>query len=385
MKKIKFLTAGESHGKGLLGILQGIPSNLLISEEYVNLELKRRQKGFGRGGRMKIEKDAVEFYSGIRYGKTIGSPIGLIIQNLDAKNWGDVMSINGSVNQADPITLPRPGHADLPGIMKYDFDDIRNVLERSSARETTMRVAIGSICKKMLEDCNINIGSYVKSIFNITDQTDYTKKYSPIEINSIADNSSLSVLDSDKENEMINAIKTAQKNGDSVGGEFQIIITGVPYGLGSYIQWNEKLNASLGRALLSINAIKSVDFGLGSNSSSLLGSQLHDEIEYKKGKFVRTKNNAGGIEGGMSNAETIIITATMKPLSTLVKPLKSVDIMTHKNKLAHKERTDSCAVPAASIIAESMVAITIADELLNKFGGDSMQELKDHLKISAKY
>ena len=385
MKKIKFLTAGESHGKGLLGILQGIPSNLLISEEYVNLELKRRQKGFGRGGRMKIEKDAVEFYSGIRYGKTIGSPIGLIIQNLDAKNWGDVMSINGSVNQADPITLPRPGHADLPGIMKYDFDDIRNVLERSSARETTMRVAIGSICKKMLEDCNINIGSYVKSIFNITDQTDYTKKYSPIEINSIADNSSLRVLDSDKENEMINAIKTAQKNGDSVGGEFQIIITGVPYGLGSYIQWNEKLNASLGRALLSINAIKSVDFGLGSNSSSLLGSQLHDEIEYKKGKFVRTKNNAGGIEGGMSNAETIIITATMKPLSTLVKPLKSVDIMTHKNKLAHKERTDSCAVPAASIIAESMVAITIADELLNKFGGDSMQELKDHLKISAKY
>ena len=385
MKKIKFLTAGESHGKGLLGILQGIPSNLLISEEYVNLELKRRQKGFGRGGRMKIEKDAVEFYSGIRYGKTIGSPIGLIIQNLDAKNWVDVMSINGSVNQVDPITLPRPGHADLPGIMKYDFDDIRNVLERSSARETTMRVAIGSICKKMLEDCNINIGSYVKSIFNITDQTDYTKKYSPIEINSIADNSSLRVLDSDKENEMINAIKTAQKNGDSVGGEFQIIITGVPYGLGSYIQWNEKLNASLGRALLSINAIKSVDFGLGSNSSSLLGSQLHDEIEYKKGKFVRTKNNAGGIEGGMSNAETIIITATMKPLSTLVKPLKSVDIITHKNKLAHKERTDSCAVPAASIIAESMVAITIADELLNKFGGDSMQELKDHLKISAKY
>ena len=385
MKTIKFLTAGESHGKGLLGILQGIPSNLLISEEYVNLELKRRQKGFGRGGRMKIEKDAVEFYSGIRYGKTIGSPIGLIIQNLDAKNWGDVMSINGSDNQVDPITLPRPGHADLPGIMKYDFDDIRNVLERSSARETTMRVAIGSICKKMLEDCNINIGSYVKSIFNITDQTDYTKKYSPIEINSIADNSSLRVLDSDKENEMINAIKTAQKNGDSVGGEFQIIITGVPYGLGSYIQWNEKLNASLGRALLSINAIKSVDFGLGSHSSSLLGSQLHDEIEYKKGKFVRTKNNAGGIEGGMSNAETIIITATMKPLSTLVKPLKSVDIMTHKNKLAHKERTDSCAVPAASIIAESMVAITIADELLNKFGGDSMKELKDHLKVSAKY
>ena len=385
MKKIKFLTAGESHGKGLLGILQGIPSNLLISEEYVNLELKRRQKGFGRGGRMKIEKDAVEFYSGIRYGKTIGSPIGLIIQNLDAKNWRDVMSINRSDNQVDSITLPRPGHADLPGIMKYDFDDIRNVLERSSARETTMRVAIGSICKKMLEDCNINIGSYVKSIFNITDQTDYTKKYSPIEINSIADNSSLRVLDLDKENEMINAIKTAQKNGDSVGGEFQIIITGVPYGLGSYIQWNEKLNASLGRALLSINAIKSVDFGLGSNSSSLLGSQLHDEIEYKKGKFVRTKNNAGGIEGGMSNAETIIITATMKPLSTLVKPLKSVDIMTHKNKLAHKERTDSCAVPAASIIAESMVAITIADELLNKFGGDSMKELKDHLKISAKY
>ena len=385
MKKIKFLTAGESHGKGLLGILQGIPSNLLISEEYVNLELKRRQKGFGRGGRMKIEKDAVEFYSGIRYGKTIGSPIGLIIQNLDAKNWVDVMSINGSDNQVDSITLPRPGHADLPGIMKYDFDDIRNVLERSSARETTMRVAIGSICKKMLEDCNINIGSYVKSIFNITDQTDYTKKYTPIEINSIADNSSLRVLDLDKEKEMINAIKTAQKNGDSVGGEFQIIITGVPYGLGSYIQWNEKLNASLGRALLSINAIKSVDFGLGSYSSSLLGSQLHDEIEYKKGKFVRTKNNAGGIEGGMSNAETIIITATMKPLSTLVKPLKSVDIMTHKNKLAHKERTDSCAVPAASIIAESMVAITIADELLNKFGGDSMKELKDHLKISAKY
>ena len=379
LNKINFLTAGESHGKGLLGIIEGIPAGLNISKDYINFQLSRRQLGFGRGARMKIEKDQAEIYSGVRLGHTIGSPVGLIIKNLDAKNWEDIMPI--SADSADPkkITLPRPGHADLAGIMKYNFDDIRNVIERSSARETTMRVGLGSICRKLLEECDIQVSSYVTQIHNIKDSSDFTKI---TDVNKKADQSPLRVLNKKSEKEMIDIIKKAQTNGDTVGGEFRVLISGAPYGLGSYISWNKKLNAKLSEAICSINAIKGVYFG-SENAVNSFGSELHDEIGYEK-TYTRANNNAGGIEGGMSNAQTIVINGSMKPLSTLTKPLKSIDIKSKNKKLAHKERTDSCAVPAASIVAESMVCLVIADTLLDKFGGDSITELKEHLK-SAKY
>ena len=381
LSKINFLTAGESHGKGLLGIIEGIPAGLNITSKYIDFHLSRRQKGFGRGARMKIENDRAEIFSGIRYNLTLGSPIGLIIKNIDYKNWTDIMSIEKPSVKIDKITLPRPGHADLAGIMKYQFNDIRNVIERSSARETTMRVALGSICRKLLEELNIHVASYVTGIHNIHDHESYN-----IEVKSLnqkVDGSPLRVLNPDIESKMINIIKNAQKNGDTVGGKFQVIISGAPYGLGSYTSWNRKINAKLAESISSINAIKSVSFGKDSSSSSF-GSELHDEIEYSNNQYKRTNNNSGGIEGGMSNGQNILINAEMKPLSTLTKPLKSIDIKTKKTKLAHKERTDSCAVPAASIIAESMVCITILDSILDKFGGDSMKDLKKHFK-SAKF
>lgn len=381
LNKINFLTAGESHGKGLIGIIDGIPAGLTIQSKYIDFHLSRRQKGFGRGGRMKIEKDQVEIFSGIRYDSTLGSPIGLIIKNIDYKNWIDIMSVEKKSKKIKKITLPRPGHADLAGIMKYQFDDIRNVIERSSARETTMRVALGSVCRKLLEELNIHIASYVTAIHNVVD--DASHKINIKTMNKIVDKSPVRALNKTAEKKMINIIRDAQKNGDTVGGKFQVIVSGVPYGLGNYTSWDKKINAKLSESISSINAIKSVSFGKD-NTSHSFGSQLHDEIEFKNQKYIRTNNNSGGIEGGMTNGQNILINAEMKPLSTLTKPLKSIDIKTKKVQLAHKERTDSCAVPAASIVAESMVCITILDSILDKFGGDSMKELKQHFK-SAKF
>ena len=381
LNKINFLTAGESHGKGLIGIIDGIPAGLTIQSKYIDFHLSRRQKGFGRGGRMKIEKDQVEIFSGIRYDSTLGSPIGLIIKNIDYKNWIDTMSVEKKSKKIKKITLPRPGHADLAGIMKYQFDDIRNVIERSSARETTMRVALGSVCRKLLEELNIHIASYVTAIHNVID--DESHKINIKTMNKIVDKSPVRALNKTAEKKMINIIRDAQKNGDTVGGKFQVIVSGVPYGLGNYTSWDKKINAKLSESISSINAIKSVSFGKD-NTSHSFGSQLHDEIEFKNQKYIRTNNNSGGIEGGMTNGQNILINAEMKPLSTLTKPLKSIDIKTKKVQLAHKERTDSCAVPAASIVAESMVCITILDSILDKFGGDSMKELKQHFK-SAKF
>ena len=381
LNKINFLTAGESHGKGLIGIIDGIPAGLTIQSKYIDFHLSRRQKGFGRGGRMKIEKDQVEIFSGIRYDSTLGSPIGLIIKNIDFKNWIDIMSVKKKSKKIKKITLPRPGHADLAGIMKYQFDDIRNVIERSSARETTMRVALGSVCRKLLEELNIHIASYVTAIHNVID--DESHKINIKTMNKIVDKSPVRALNKTAEEKMINIIKDAQKNGDTVGGKFQVIVSGVPYGLGNYTSWDKKINAKLSESISSINAIKSVSFGKD-NTSHSFGSQLHDEIEFKNQKYIRTNNNSGGIEGGMTNGQNILINAEMKPLSTLTKPLKSIDIKTKKVQLAHKERTDSCAVPAASIVAESMVCITILDSILDKFGGDSIKELKQHFK-SAKF
>ena len=383
MNRIKFTTAGESHGEMIMGILEGMPSNISIDEEYIGLHLKRRMVGFGRGARMKIENDKPHICSGIRLGKTLGSPIGIIIKNNDWKNWNEKMSVASIKGNINKVTIPRPGHADLAGIKKYNFTDIRNVIERSSARETAMRVALATICRKLLEDCNIYIGSYVSAIHNIKDPNTYHDQ-DPKEINTKADQSSIRSLNKKIEKKMIDVIANAKSKGDSVGGSFTVIISGLPYGLGSYVSWNEKLNAKLGQAILSINGIKSFDIGLGSESSNKFGSELHDEIDYDE-KFIRLSNNCGGIEGGMSNGQPIVLSATMKPIPTLTKPLNSIDIKSKDKVLAHKERTDSCSVPAASIIAESMACFVLCDALLEKFGGDSLEDLLTHIKATAKY
>ena len=383
LKRLQFLTSGESHGKGLLGILDGLPAGIEISEEYIDHQLKRRQMGHGRGGRMKIEKDHAQLWGGVRHGLTLGSPVGILIDNLDWKNWTKKMSVEPIQEKVKPVTLPRPGHADLAGVHKYGFGDIRNILERSSARETTMRVALGSVCRKLLEDVGIYIGSRVVQIHNVKDESNY--KLTPDAMNERADISPVRCLDGNAEKEMINVIDDAKKAGDSVGGVFEVIATGVPYGLGSYTQWNNKLQARISTMMMSINAFKGIEIGTGFNSASQFGSNVHDEIGYENGKFTRHTNNAGGIEGGMSNAQPIVLWMSMKPISTLIKPLRSIDIVTHEEKNAHKERTDSCAVPAASVVSESMLCITLADALLEKFGGDSIEQLKSHMNNSAKY
>ena len=383
LKRLQFLTAGESHGKGLLGILDGIPAGLEISEDYIDEQLKRRQMGHGRGGRMKIEKDHGEIWSGVRHGKTLASPIGILVQNLDWKNWTEKMSITPVDKEIKEVTLPWPGHADLAGVQKYGFTDIRNVLERSSARETTMRVALGSVCRKLLEEVGIHIASRVVQIHNVidTDKVDCEIK----ELNSKVDRSAVRCINKAIETQMINVIDAAKQSGDSVGGIFEVIASGVPYGLGSFTQWTEKLQARISAMMMSINAFKGIEIGSGFRSASKFGSEVHDEIGHDGKKFTRYSNNAGGLEGGMSNAQPIVLWMSMKPISTLIKPLRSIDVITFEKKKAHKERTDACAVPAASIIAESMLCITLADALLEKFGGDSIEQLKAHMKATAKY
>jgi len=385
LKKISYMTAGESHGKGLTGIIEGIPAGLELTEEYIAIDLLRRMQGHGRGKRMKIENDFAEIFSGVRHQITLGSPIALIIKNLDWVNWEDRMAIGKPKKGHKKVTMPRPGHADLAGVMKYDFDDIRNVLERSSARETAMRVAIGAICRKLLEDVGIQIGSRVYQIHDIVDTKAIDKDLNMSKLNSLADKSSVRCLDKDAEKKMIDVIDQAKSNGDSVGGSFEVIATGMPYGLGSYINADGKLQARISQAMMSVNAFKGVEVGAGFASSAVFGSELHDEILYENDKITRSSNNAGGIEGGMSNAQPIHVKVSMKPISTLIKPLRSIDLTTMEPKLAHKERTDSCAVPAASIIGESMLAIVLADALLEKFGGDSMEQLRKHIESSGKY
>ena len=379
LNKIKFLTAGESHGRALIGIIQGIPAGLEISSDDINAELSRRQKGYGRGNRMKIETDKAIILSGVRYGKTLGSPISIMIENKDHKNWLNEMSVEPPKENTKKITLPRPGHADLAGIKKYDFDDVRNVIERSSARETAMRVALGAICKKFLLDSNVQISSRVISIGSIVDNS-IINNYN--NLNELIDYSPLRCYNKNAENKMIEEIDRCSKNGDTIGGKMEVIATGLPYGLGSYIQWDKKISTIIASLILSINAFKSLNIG---SELGVLGSDYHDEISWSGDKFKRDSNSAGGIEGGMSNANPIILTMEMKPLSTLRKSLKSTDIKTKKSKSAHKERSDVCAVPAASIVAEAMLSFALTDLLLDKFGGDSMKQFKAHLDLSGKY
>jgi chorismate synthase len=382
MTTLRYITAGESHGKALSGILEGIPSGLLLSSEDIDRDLKRRQGGHGRGGRMKIESDHAEIISGVRWGKTIGSPVTVIVENRDFKSWSEGMSsdpvFEGSI---PPVTKPRPGHADLPGAIKYDHHDVRNILERSSARETAMRVALGAIAKKFLSVFNINIGSFVVQIGKVEMQDTVYRIQDAKNLLSFfekAERSPVRCPDAAASKRMVGIINKAIKEGNSLGGIFEVYVIGAPVGLGSHIQWDRKLDGRLARALMSIQAIKGVEIGLGFEMGKRSGSEVMDEILYNQGSriFNRKTNNAGGIEGGMTNGMPIILKAAMKPIPTLRKPLRSVDIVTKGPIKAAYERSDICAVPAAAVVGEAMSALTIADAFLEKFGGDNMAEVK---------
>lgn len=384
---IKFLTAGESHGKGLTTIVSGFPSNFELNESYINFHLARRQMGYGRGLRMKIETDKAEIFSGVRFGKTLGSPISMLIKNRDWENWTDKMSVEPIDKEIEKITIPRPGHADLVGTLKYNFDDIRNSIDRSSARETAARVAASSVARKFLSEFNIHIGSYVESIGGIFPNENFINKffecslpqnYSAEKLNLQSDKSAVRVLDQNQEKKIINKIKLAKKKGDTLGGTFYVVVTGVPVGLGSFIHYDTKIEASLAHAVMSIHAVKGVEIGIGFESAELFGSQVHDEIILRKNNFYRKTNRAGGIEGGITTGLPIIIRGAMKPIATLMSPIESVDLSNMKKVSARRERSDFVAVPACAVIAESMVAWVIADFFLQKFGGDSIEETKDN-------
>jgi len=404
-EKLRYLTSGESHGKALLCIIDGICSGLSISKEDINKDLLRRQKGYGRGGRMKIESDSAQILSGARWGKTIGSPITLLIENKDWQNWQEIMSVELRVKSSElkdsrlqtpdsrlSVTRPRPGHADLAGAIKYNTHDIRNILERSSARETAARVAVGAVAKKFLSEFNIKVISYVTEIGGIKIQGSGVRgqinEKQLISLFKKAEASPVRCPDKNAEKKIINKINTAIKKGDSLGGIFEVVATGVPVGLGSYSQGDRRLNARLSYALMGIQAIKGVEIGLGFEMSGKFGSDVMDEIYYKPQTtdsrpqtsggfgFYRKTNNAGGIEGGISNGMPIVLRAAMKPIPTLRTPLSSVDIISKKSFNAAYERSDVCAVPAASVIGEAVAAFVIADSFLEKFGGDSIDEIK---------
>ncbi|MBT8380024.1 MAG: chorismate synthase [Ignavibacteria bacterium] len=390
---IRFLTSGESHGKALSVIIDGFPSNLSISKNYINSHLKRRQMGYGRSVRMKIENDTVQILSGIRFGKTIGSPISLLIENKDWINWQELIDSEKKPENLNKITIPRPGHADLVGTLKYNFDDIRNSIERSSARETAARVAAGTLARKLLEEFGISIGSYVESIggvySNKSSLKDFSKnrafaKKTGWQISQSADTSSVRVLDSNQEKNIISKIKTAKKKGDTLGGTFLTFVTGVPIGLGSFMQFDRKIDADIAFHLMSINAIKGVEIGDALLGAEKFGSQTSDEIKFKNEILSRSTNYAGGIEGGVTNGQPIVVRAAMKPISTLAKPLKSIDLKNMKSISSRYERSDITAVPACSVIAESMMAWVIAKHFLVKFGGDSMEELRDNFNSYTK-
>ncbi len=381
---LRFLTAGESHGELLMGVIEGVPSGLLIRVTDIDRDLARRQVGYGRGGRMKIEKDTVKIYAGVRWGRTLGSPVGLVIRNKDWENWRDRMSPDPMfLNSAEPVTRPRPGHADLPGVLKYGMTDIRNVLERSSARETAMRVAVGSVAKRLLEEFGIDIISHVLSIGGVFAKV---PKVPFQEIKKRAELSELRCTDHEAEKRMMKKIDEARTVGDSLGGVFELIITGVPVGLGSHVHWDRKLDGKLTSALMSIQAIKGVEIGAGFGVANKPGSQVHDEIFWnRKEGFFRKSNMAGGVEGGMSNGEAIMLRAAMKPIPTLYKPLRSVDMANKKPFKASVERSDVCAVPAAGVVAEAAAAFEIASAMIEKFGGDSMDEMKRNYESYMKH
>jgi chorismate synthase len=384
---IRYFTAGESHGPALSAIVEGLPAGITVTPDDINQQLARRQQGYGRGGRMKIETDKAEVLSGIRFGRTIGSPVSLLIRNRDWENWTTPMSqFENPDETVAPISIPRPGHADLTGYIKYGFDDIRPVIERSSARETAARVAAGSLSKVFLRSLGIEIGSYVSAIGPAAE-----KKTNQLVIDLLgsgaealaaqADRSAVRMLDQSLEAEAVSAIDKVKEDGDTLGGIIEIFITGVPMGLGSYVQHDRRLDASLAAALISIQAIKGVEIGTAFDNAHKPGSQVHDELLMSVGEgIVRKTNRSGGIEGSMSNGQTIHLRAAMKPISSLVSPLQSFDLATLQPTLSRFERSDACAVPAAGVVAEAAVAPVIANALLEKIGGDHLEEIRERLQ-----
>lgn len=386
---LRFLTAGESHGKALVMILEGLPAGLAIDFESVTTQLRRRQGGYGRGRRMAIEADRAEPLSGVRHGLTTGAPVALMIPNKDWENWQRTMHVEpeepaGATGPDRPaVTRPRPGHADLAGVVKYGHDDIRNVLERASARETASRVAIGAIARQLLEQVGTQIISHVFSIGSVSLGDPLAVTFE--QARAIRADAPLHCVDPDVEREMIAEIERAREAGDTMGGGFEVIAHDVPPGLGSYAQWDRKLDGRLAQALMSIPAIKGVGIGRGPAAASLPGSRLHDEIlppgeGHPLVGVRRPTNNAGGLEGGVTNGEDLRVSGFMKPIATLMKPLRSVDIKTLAESPAAIERSDVCAVPAAAVVGEAMVALVLADAALEKFGGDSVQELVDNFR-----
>jgi len=368
---LRYFTAGESHGKAIVAILEGMPAGLKVSKPLVNEELKKRQVGYGRGDRMKIEADTVSILSGLRSNETIGSPITLLIKNKDSR-----------INELPKILSPRPGHADLAGAMKYGRRDMRDILERSSARETAARVAVGAVCRQLLEKFDIEIFSHVVLLGGVDA---HTSSLEFDEIRKIASESQLRCADKAAEKLMRDEIDSAFAEGDTLGGVFEVIITSLPAGLGSHVQWDRKMDARLAMAVMSIQAVKGVEVGAGFTVAKKRGSRIHDAIVYKDGRFKRPTNNAGGIEGGITNGEPIILRGAMKPISTLRRPLESVDIITKKSTKATVERADVVAVPSCAVIAENVCAIEMANAFMEKFGSDSIAEIKRNYQNYIKY
>lgn len=391
---MRYLTAGESHGPQLTTIIEGLPAQLPLTAEMINKELKRRQGGHGRGRRMQIETDTVEIASGVRHGKTLGSPVALVVKNDDWKHWTKIMGAEPLADDVNPddikrkISRPRPGHADLVGGIKYGHRDLRNVLERSSARETTVRVAVGAVAKALINELGIRIVSHVTEIGGIiADQQSIAGK-SADEIRDIVEVDPCYCADPVASAKMVEAIDSAKEAGDSIGGVVEVIVEGLPAGIGSYVHYDRKLDAKLAAAMLSINAFKGVEFGLGFEMAHLKGSEVHDEILWsEENGYTRRTNRLGGLEGGMSTGMPIIIRGVMKPIPTLYKPLQSVDIETKEPFKASVERSDSCAVPAASVVAEHVVAFEIAKAIVEQFHSDQLEQLKaqiDAMKLYAK-
>jgi chorismate synthase len=380
MNKLRFTTTGESHGPALCGVIEGIPANLHLSAADINRDLARRQKGYGRGGRMKIETDAARILSGVRWGKTLGGPIALLIENRDWKNWEHGMSPDADNAGSIPaVTKPRPGHADLVGAIKYDHYDARNVLERSSARETAMRVALGAIAKRFLDEFGITITSFVRGIgpAHLDQSFDTTDNAAMFER---AEDSDVRCPDGQTASAMRREIDRAIEGGYSLGGIFDVVAAGVPPGLGDFTQWDRRLNSRLAAALMGVQAIKGVEVGIGFEAGRRPGPEVMDEIFYGENGYSRATNRSGGIEGGMSNGMPIVLRAAMKPIPTQRRPLASVDMISHEPVSAAYERSDVCAVPAAAVVCEAMAALVIADEMLVKFGGDSIAEISRNIR-----
>lgn len=383
MTHFRFVTAGESHGKGLATIVEGVPAGLPVSADALDAELRRRQGGYGRGGRMRIESDRAEILSGVRHGEALGSPVCLLVRNRDWENWERAMAAEAPAEPLNEkelraVHLPRPGHADLVGVLKYGRQDARDILERASARETAARVAAGALAKQLLAELGISVGSHV-TMLGGTRAT--APDPLPEDLNGEADASPVRCLDAEAEERMIEAIDAAKRAGDTLGGVFEVVARGLPAGLGSHVSWDRKLDGRLAGAVMSIQALKGVEIGAGFTGAARSGSRVHDEIardeEHRRGGgYSRLSNRAGGLEGGMTTGAPLVVRGAMKPISTLMRPLRSVDMRTGERADAVRERSDVCALPAAGVVGEAMVALVLADALLEKFGGDSITELR---------